>query len=346
VAEIVTAANRLLEFKGRDPRSTLKTLAGKRTIEIEGYEGRATEEEVRELRAGLALICAEMHPITVRGVFYQATVRGLVEKAESGYDKVQNLLAKMRRENEEGEIPFVGDFGTAALLAGVGPLPWDWIVDNTRSRLKPYTNVSPREALEETAENYRKSLWKDANAYVEIWLEKDALAGVISNVTSKYDVSLMVARGYASITFLHDAAEEIESKNCPVYIYHLGDFDPSGVNAGEKIEQDLQDFAPGADITFTRLAVTEEQIEEWDLPTRPTKHTDSRAARFGSDVSVELDAIDPRELRRLVERAIQKHMPKKRYEELMRQQGREQEQIRELIDQITDELGDEDNGDE
>jgi hypothetical protein len=83
-----------------------------------------------------------------------------------------------------------------------------------------------------------------------------------------------------------------------------------------------------------RLAVTEEQIEEWSLPTRPTKRSDSRAARFGSPFSVELDAIDPRRLRSLVERAINRHMPKKRYEELMAQEEREREQIRKLVDDI------------
>src|SRR5262245_2484142 len=205
-----------------------------------------------------------------------------------------------------------------------GTLPWDWIVDNTRSRDKPYVHDGVREALEDAARTYRKDLWKDADSYVEIWLEKDALAGVIRDVTWKYDVSLMVARGYSSVTFLHDAAEDIADKDCPVHIYHLGDFDPSGVNAGEKIEEDLREFAPDADINFTRLAVTEEQIEEWHLPTRPTKRSDSRAARFGSRVSVELDAIEPRRLRSLVERAILRHMPKKRYEELME----EEEEVR------------------
>jgi hypothetical protein len=74
-----------------------------------------------------------------------------------------------------------------------------------------------------------------------------------------------------------------------------------------------------------RLAVTEEQIDEWNLPTRPTKRSDSRARSFGSSVSMELDAIDPRRLRSLVERAIRKHMPKKRYDELMAQEERERQ---------------------
>ena len=108
-----------------------------------------------------------------------------------------------------------------------------------------------------------------------------------------YDVPLMVARGYASLSFLHSAAEAINELYVPAYIYHLGDFDPSGVNAGEKIEETLRELAPDAEIIFERIAVTPEQIEEWSLPTRPTKASDSRAKTFGSAISVELDAIAP-----------------------------------------------------
>jgi hypothetical protein len=262
--------------------STLATLVGKRLIEIEGYTGRAREEEMQARYAALFAIVAEQRPMTVRQVFYQATVRGIVEKEESGYDKVQHDLVQMRRGNSD-------DF--LSLIPTPFNLPWEWIVDNTRSRDKPYVCNSPREALEDAANSYRKALWTDADAYVEIWLEKDALAGVLSDITRKYDVSLMVARGYSSVTFLHDAAEDFPTDR-PVYIYHLGDFDPSGVNAGEKIEEDLREFAPTADISFTRLAVTPEQIKQWRLPSRPTKRSDSRAARFGSRISVELDAIE------------------------------------------------------
>src|SRR6516225_9124064 len=82
-----------------------------------------------------------------------------------------------------------------------------------------------------------------------------ALAGVIYPVTSMYDVPLMVARGYASLSFLYYAAEYINDLDVPAYIYHLGDFDPSGVNAGEKIEETLRELAPDADIYFERIAV-------------------------------------------------------------------------------------------
>src|SRR6478672_3599029 len=101
--------------------------------------------------------------------------------------------------------------------------------------------------MEETARLYRKSLWADADAYVEVWLEKDALSGVVYPVNSKYDVPLMVARGYASLSFLHSAAEYINELDVPTYIYHLGDYDPSGVDAGDKIEKTLKEMAPDAE---------------------------------------------------------------------------------------------------
>jgi hypothetical protein len=255
---------------------------------------RATKAEVEERREALLAIIDAGMPMTVRQVFYQATVRGLVEKAESGYAKVQTDLTVMRR---------------------AGELPYNWLADNTRWQRKPRTFNSVEDALRATAAFYRKNLWADADSYVEIWLEKDALAGVVYPVTSMYDVPLMVARGYASLSFLYSAAEHINDLDVPAYIYHCGDYDPSGVNAGEKIEETLRELAPDADIFFDRLAVTPGQIADWDLPTRPTKASDTRAKGFG-DISVELDAIEPNRLRRIVQRAIEQHLPRHQFEVL------------------------------
>lgn len=248
---------------------------------------RATKAEVAERRNALMAIIEDMRPMTVRQVFYQATVRGIVEKAESGYTKVQTDLTVLRR---------------------AGVLRYDWLADNTRWQRKPASYDSVHHALEETARFYRKSLWADADSYVEIWLEKDALSGVVLPITSLYDVPLMVARGYASLSFLHSAADYISSLTVPAYIYHLGDFDPSGVNAGQKIEQTLREMAPEAEIHFERIAVNSDQISAWSLPTRPTKKSDTRSKTFG-EISVELDAIEPNLLRSIVEATIQRHLP-------------------------------------
>jgi hypothetical protein len=270
---------------------------------------------VEQRREKLHAIVAVGQPMTVRQVFYQATVRGLVEKAETGYAKVQSDLTVMRR---------------------LGELPYGWLADNTRWQRKPRTYTSITQALEETARLYRKALWADAEAYVEIWLEKDALSGVIYPVTSVHDVSLMVARGYASLSFLHGAAEYINELAVPAYIYHLGDFDPSGVNAGQKIEQTLREMAPNAVIYFERIAVTEQQIADWNLPTRPTKSTDTRAKNFG-EISVELDAIEPNMLRAIVAAAIEEHLPQHQYEVLKAAEQSERELIARLVAEVSPE---------
>jgi hypothetical protein len=273
---------------------------------------RATKAEVEERRDSLFEIVEAMKPMTVRQVFYQASVRGVVEKSEAGYNKVQTDLVQMRR---------------------AGEMPYGWLADSTRWERKPKTFDSVEQALQETAQLYRKALWADADAYVEIWLEKDALSGVVYPITSMYDVPLMVARGYASLSFLHSAAEYINELDIAVYIYHLGDFDPSGVNAGEKIEETLRELAPDAEIHFERIAVTPYQIDTLKLPARPTKTTDSRSKGFG-DISVELDAIEPDLLRNLVRVYIEKHLP----EQLKVLQVAEESE-RTLIRRLVDGLG-------
>jgi hypothetical protein len=181
---------------------------------------RATKDETTQRRLALLSLAYEKKPAAVRQIFYAATVEGLVEKTEAGYATVKTDLVLLRRS---------------------GQMPYNWLADNTRWQRKPTTFNSIAEALNETARFYRKALWTDAaDSYVELWLEKDALSGSIFWVTSTFDVPLMAARGYASLSFLHSAAEQIRRIARPTYIYHLGDFDPSGVNAGEKIHETLR----------------------------------------------------------------------------------------------------------
>jgi hypothetical protein len=270
---------------------------------------RSTKGAVEERQSALFDINADMQPMTVRQVFYLTTVKGVVEKTEAGYTKVQTDLVLMRR---------------------CGRLPYEWLADSTRWQRKPQSFNGVEAALENTARFYRKDLWANADCYVEIWLEKDALAGVVTPVASLYDVKLMVARGYASLSFLHSAARYIRSLDVPTFIYHLGDFDPSGVNAGDKIEETLIEMAPHSDIEFERLAVRPWQIEEWNLPTRPTKASDTRSKKFG-DISVELDAIDPDRLRSLVTEAIAQHLPERQFAILKEAEESEREALRLLI---------------
>jgi hypothetical protein len=252
---------------------------------------RATKSEMEGRFDAIFEIVAAIQPCSVRQAYYQAVVRAVIDKTENDYDKVQRALVDMRRASR---------------------IPYGWITDGTRWRHKPTTYSSVQEALNRTAQLYRKALWDNVDAYVEVWLEKDALSGVVNRVTSEYDVGLHVARGFSSLSFLAESAEDIREIDKPTFIYHLGDHDPSGRNAGQKIEETLREMAPDADIHFERLAVTTEQIEAHNLPLRPTKHTDTRAKKFTEEHgegSVELDAIHPDILRRIVRSAIDRHLP-------------------------------------
>jgi hypothetical protein len=151
-------------------------------------------------------------------------------------------------------------------------------------------------------------LWDEQDAYVEIWCEKDTLAGVLLAETERWDVPLMVCRGFASETYLHNAAEAIHEWDRPTWLYLMTDHDPSGLGIAAHVERIIRGFLPaGFPVTVERLAVTPDQIAAWQLPTRPTKSSDSRAKGFAGE-SVELDAIPPATLRGIVREAIERHI--------------------------------------
>lgn len=248
---------------------------------------RRTKADMEVIRQAVYQVVELYQPMTVRQVFYQLVVRWAIDKAESEYKgTVVRLLSDMRRSRQ---------------------LPFDWIADNTRWMRKPTTFSSLEMALRRTAEVYRRSVWDNQGVYVEIWLEKDALAGVLYDVTSEWDVPLMVTRGYPSLTYLNAAADAIAASGKPAYLYYFGDHDPSGVDITRATEAGLREFAPTAEIHFERVAVTPDQITDWQLPTRPTKLTDTRSRNFLGE-SVEVDAIPPDVLRTLARDCIVKHL--------------------------------------
>jgi hypothetical protein len=270
---------------------------------------RRTAAEMEAIRLEIERVLALESPCTVRQVYYQLVTRGAIDKTEAQYDTVGRLLVEMRRE---------------------GRVSYGAIADNTRAMRKPRTWESLDEALARTQETYRRALWSDQPAYVEVWLEKDALAGVLIDVTREWDVPLMVTKGFASLSFLHSAAETIAYCGKPAYLYYFGDHDPSGVVIDRKIGQTLRELAPDAEIHLERVAVRPEQIEEWSLPTRPTKTSDSRSRNFVGE-SVEVDAIPPTKLRALANDCIVQHIDNDAYYATLRTEKAERDTLAQLI---------------
>jgi len=275
---------------------------------------RATKAEMGE-RAQFLIEYAEEHgPVTVRGLYYQAEVHNVpgIDKTDQAYTRVQRQVLTLRR---------------------AGRLRYEHISDATRWMRKPSTHTGIRAALEQTARFYRKSLWEDAEDYVEIWMEKDALAGTVYPITSLYDVPLMVARGFSSETFCFEAIAARNGDTRPFYVYYLGDFDRAGRDAARSLEEKLCRFADdgGIEVIFETLAVTPEQISQWDLPTREPKRKSRADKKWPYDFACELDAIPPDNLRAIVESAINRHLSRRKLKILQAAEESEREIISKLV---------------
>jgi hypothetical protein len=271
---------------------------GARTIK----RGRRTRAEVAELREALREIVMDNEPVTVRGIFYLASSAGLVPKDDTkGYRPVQRELLKMRRE---------------------GIIPWGCITDGSRT----------------VYGLNRRDYWHDSPEYVEIWLEKEALRGVISPVViDEFGLDLFVTKGQPSATYLYEAAEDISFGGRPTFVYVLSDHDPGGLRIFDRIKEELTTFVDGAaELTVRRLALTPYQVRLYDLPTRPGKEKDPNAAEFKRRWGdcVELDAMPPNTLRSLVGKTLEGHMDPEYLRRLKLAEREERQGLRDIQDLI------------
>jgi len=269
---------------------------GHETVSGTSLVKRRTAADMNSLRATILRVADDIREgatITLRQLYYALTVRSVLSKTEADYKRLAHICSQMRRSRE---------------------MPYSWIEDGTRITHGPDTYASARDALADLAERYLESPWSDADTTPEIWLEKDALSGVVYDVTYDYCVPLRVQRGYASLSAIHKASRDIENRllrDNVTQVYYLRDLDPSGADAARAAEATLREmlgYLADKLPPFRVLGVTPEQVRQWNLLTRPNKATDSRSASFSHATSVELDAIEPRRLRKLVKDAITHHL--------------------------------------
>lgn len=236
------------------------------------------------LRTAIMAIAAEYDRLSVRQLFYQLVSRGAVDKTEQAYKRTCDAAVQMRLD---------------------GTLDYRKVTDGHRSRRVVFAHAGLHDALRAAHDLYRRDYWRDQAVHVEVWSEKDALSGVIQPICDAYGAPYVATRGFPSITLLYESACAIQELGKPATIFYFGDHDASGQSISDGLERDLRHF--GADVTVRRVALNPDQIAAYRLPTRPGKWTDSRqagfAARFG-DASVELDALPPDLLTRLVEGTI------------------------------------------
>jgi hypothetical protein len=257
--------------------------------------------------------------LTVRQIYYRliSPPYQLFENLAKNYKAFDRLLTKAR---ERGDVD------------------WRRIEDRARTTIggeEGYSN--PEEFFDRMLSIdpawYSRRLWENQPECVEVWVEKDALASLVSEVASRWGVLTFPTRGYPSLTHLMEAIERFEEAGKPVEILHFADHDPSGINMTEDLKRRLELY--GAEgVSVERVALTHDQVQSLGLAPNPTKRADSRTpaylAEFG-DRCWELDALPPNELQTVVRQAIEKHIDRDLWAEGLDLAQREGEAIARAI---------------
>lgn len=267
---------------------------------------------------------AEGYKLTLRQLYYQLVSRDIIPNNLREYAKLSGLLVKGR-------------------MAGV--VDWDAIEDRIRRPFLPYWIAGIKAAIEDTIDQYRLDRQKGQDVYIEVWVEKDALSGVLKRITSYFHVNLMVNRGYSSCTAMHDAYERFQKQidaEKKVVILYLGDHDPSGLDMIRDIRERLQEFGLNffeseeetEGFTIKQIGLTTEQVKKYNPPPNPAKFTDPRAnwyiEQFGK-TCWEVDALNPKILHQLVTSNIQSLIDMDKFNSIIKQEETDKKRMGKLV---------------
>ncbi|HEB13551.1 MAG TPA: hypothetical protein ENI13_01070 [candidate division CPR3 bacterium] len=251
------------------------------------------------------------YTLTLRQLYYQLVSRDIIPNRVQEYAKLSTLLVKGR-------------------MAGV--VDWDAIEDRIRVPFLPYWVEDIEAAINDTIEQYRLDRQDGQDVYIELWVEKDALSGVLKRITSHYHIKLMVNRGYSSCTAIHDAYlrfREEEREDKKIVILYLGDHDPSGLDMVRDIEDRLNEFGVYPEVK--PIGLTMAQIKKYNPPSNPAKITDPRAKWYieeYGDNSWEVDALNPKTLNELVEKNVEDLIDMELFEKKIRKEERDKKKTR------------------
>lgn len=260
------------------------------------------------------------YDLTLRQLYYQMVARDIVPNQQKEYKRLGNIIGDAR-------------------LAGL--INWRAIVDRTRAVRTIPTWSSPESVIHSALYSYRRDLWVGQSYRVEVWVEKDALRGVIRQACDKLDVPDFACRGYVSLSEMWEAGNRVLShmrdSTTPV-IVHLGDHDPSGVDMTRDITERLEMFTGGVegrDFKVIRAALNYDQIEQFSPPPNPAKLTDSRAggyiAEYGRS-SWELDALDPSTLESIIAGIVDQYRSNTLYQAARMRQDQEKDDLQVIAD--------------
>lgn len=224
--------------------------------------------------------------LTLRQIYYQFVARALIPNTQRSYKRLGNIISKGR-------------------LAGL--IDWDAIVDRTRNLVANGHWDSVGDIIRSCAWSFRYDVWTNQSHQIEVWIEKEALIGVIEKPCRELDIPYFACRGYVSQSELRSAGVRAKRRwdrsSQYTTIIHLGDHDPSGMDMTRDNDDRMDLFSEQSFVEVERIALNMDQVEEFNPPPNPAKTTDSRAreyiALYGYD-SWELDALEPQVIDQLI----------------------------------------------
>lgn len=260
---------------------------------------------------------AQGFTLTLRQLYYQFVARDLIPNRQTEYKRLGSIVNDAR-------------------LAGL--IDWSAIEDRTRNvRGGDWGYENPSDAIRSMAEGYSEEFWDKQPRHVEVWIEKDALIGVIERACNRWRLPYLGCRGYVSQSEQYAAGKRFarldRQGRQPVVLY-LGDHDPSGMDMTRDHVDRLAMFARWP-VEVRRLALNMSQIEEYDPPPNPAKETDSRSGpyieQYGQS-SWELDALEPTVIDQLIEDQLQDLVD----HDLWRAAEAQQEESRKILTEVSD----------
>lgn len=261
------------------------------------------------------------YKMTLRQLYYQLVSKAIIPNNKNEYGKLSTLL-------KEGRM--------------AGYVDWNAIEDRLRVPYIPYSVDNIQDAIEDTISHYRLDRQRGQDTYVEVWVEKDALSGILKRVTRKYHINLLVNRGYGSVTAMHDAyirykEQILAGKN--IKLLYLGDHDPSGIDMIRDIRTRVGEMLDGyADyFEIENIALTMKQVRQYNPPENPTKLTDPRSKwyvdKFGYH-SWEVDALDPQTLHELVTNNIEKNINMDIFNDVLDEEKEDKTELKTILDEF------------
>jgi hypothetical protein len=275
-------------------------------------------------------------PLTARQIFYRLVGSHGYEKTEQAYARLCEGLVRARRA---GIIPFdaIRDDGTTELV----PRTYDdaaafW--DETRQRHKHYS----RDRL------------AGQDVRIELWCEAAGMAPNLQRIAFPYSIPVYSTGGFSSVTVTYEIAQRALEREVPTVFLHVGDYDPSGESIFAAMSEDAERFVlqerlreldkdratfeelralPGSQLRAERVALTENQVGEYELPTAPPKRTDSRSASWEGE-TCQLEAMPPDILETVVDDAIQGHLNMDRYHQEVDAEQADEDSIGEVLDEV------------